>query len=79
MEHLGTGTALELLGLLPDGQRSVILLRVLGELSVAETAEVIGRSDAAVKKLQAKALTTLRRLMSTEVADPGSTHEEVEQ
>jgi len=79
LEHLGTGPALELLGLLPDEQRSVILLRVLGELSVAETAAVIGRSDAAVKKMQAKALTTLRRLMDTEAAGPRSTHEEVEQ
>lgn len=66
LEHLGEGTALELLDLLPDDQRSVILLRVLGELSTDETATAIGRSRAAVKKMQAKALTTLRRLMDTD-------------
>ncbi|WP_056602689.1 RNA polymerase sigma factor [Nocardioides sp. Soil774] len=64
--RLGEGTALELLELLPEAQRTVVLLRVLGELSVAETAAAVGRSEAAVKKVQAKALEALRTLAASE-------------
>jgi RNA polymerase sigma-70 factor (ECF subfamily) len=60
------GTAMELLALLPDDQRTVVLLRVLGELSMAETAATLDRSEAAVKKLQAKALDALRTMVATE-------------
>lgn len=70
LDRIGEGTALELLELLPDGQRSVILLRVLGELSMAETAAAIGRSEVVVKKMQAKALRTLRTLMDSEGRGP---------
>lgn len=66
IDRLGEGTALELLELLPDEQRTVVLLRVLGELSVAETAAAVGRSEAAVKKVQAKALGALRTLAASE-------------
>ena len=64
--RLGEGTALELLDLLPEEQRTVVLLRVLGELSVAETAAAVGRSEAAVKKVQAKALGALRRFAASD-------------
>jgi RNA polymerase sigma factor (sigma-70 family) len=66
LDRLGEGTALELLGLLPDDQRTVVLLRVLGELSMAETAAAVGRSEVAVKKVQAKALDALRTLLASE-------------
>jgi RNA polymerase sigma-70 factor (ECF subfamily) len=79
LEHLSEGTALELLDLLPRDQRSVILLRILGELSTYETATAIGRSQTAVKKMQAKALNTLRRLLACDETRPGSTDEEVGQ
>ena len=66
LTRVATSEALDVLRLLPDDQRSVIVLRVLGELTMAETAAAIGRSEPAAKKLQAKALATLRGLLSTE-------------
>lgn len=78
LELLGEGTALTLLHLLPDDQRSVVLLRVLGDLTLDETAAAIGRSPAAVKKMQTRALTMLRRLVDSERQRPGSSHEGVD-
>jgi len=46
---------------LTDLQREAITLRFWMELSVAETAEVMGRSEAAVKNLQYAALLRMRR------------------
>ena len=66
IDRLREGTAIELLDLLPTEQRTVVLLRVLGQLTVAETAVAVGRGEAAVKKVQAKALEALRTLMATE-------------
>ena len=59
----GRGT-LELLRLLPTDQQSVVALRVLADLSVRQTSEVMGRSPAGVRKLQDKALATLRALLA---------------
>jgi RNA polymerase sigma-70 factor (ECF subfamily) len=42
-------------------QRQAVELRFLQGMSVAETAAVMGRSEEAVKKLQARALANLRR------------------
>ena len=44
---------------LTQEQRDVVLLRVVGELSVAETAEAVGRSRAAVRQLQRRGLQAL--------------------
>lgn len=66
LDRIGEGSAIELMALLPDDQRTVVLLRVLGELSMAETAAAVGRSEVAVKKVQAKALDALRGLLATE-------------
>jgi len=49
------------LDLLTADQRSVLLLRVLDQFSVAETAAIMGRSEGAVKVLQNRALAALRR------------------
>jgi RNA polymerase sigma-70 factor (ECF subfamily) len=45
-------------------QRQAVQLRFLEGLSVAETANQMGRSEEAVKKLQARALTNLRRMLA---------------
>ncbi len=45
-------------------QRQAVELRFLQGMSVAETARAMGRSDEAVKKLQARALANLRRYLS---------------
>lgn len=47
-------------GLSPD-QREILMLRVVGGLSVRETAEVVGKSESAVKVAQHRAIGALRR------------------
>jgi RNA polymerase sigma-70 factor (ECF subfamily) len=60
----------ELLGavkqLKPDQQECVVL-RFLQGLSVAETADVMGRSQGAIKQLQLRAVRSLAKLMSEPV------------
>lgn len=59
-QQLGAGAAAALLGRLGDDQRTVILLRVLGDLSLEETARIVGKSVGAVKQLQRRGLLALR-------------------
>ena len=59
-----------LLGRLPDDQRHVIELRLAG-LTNQEIADTLGRSVAATKMLQVRALTRLRTLLCPEPADWG--------
>jgi len=49
---------------LTTSQREVISLRFAGELSVAEVARVMGKSEGAVKALQHSAILALRKAMS---------------
>lgn len=49
-------------------QQIVIRLRFLGEMSVSETARTMGTTDAAVKTLQWRALSSLRRAYAGAVA-----------
>ncbi|MGH2781800.1 MAG: RNA polymerase sigma factor [Thermoleophilaceae bacterium] len=51
-------------GLTPD-QRSVLLLRVFGELTVDEVARVLGRRPGAVKALQRRALAAVQRALGS--------------
>lgn len=46
---------------LPRDQRDVLMLRFFAGRSIRETAELLRRSDGAVKQLQFRALSTLRR------------------
>ena len=50
--------------LVPD-QRNVLLMRVLGDLSIEQTAAALGKTEGAVKQLQRRALIAVRELMST--------------
>jgi RNA polymerase sigma-70 factor, ECF subfamily len=52
-------------------QRKAVELRFLQGMSVAETSVAIGRSEEAVKKLQARGLANLRRSL-VETAEPKS-------
>ena len=47
---------------LSDDQREVLLLRIVGGLSVKETAAVLGKGESAVKVAQHRALAALRRV-----------------
>jgi RNA polymerase sigma-70 factor (ECF subfamily) len=59
-----------LLALLSPDQRDVLLLRVVADLSVEETAAVLGKSYEAVKALQRRGLAALRRALSSEEGVP---------
>jgi RNA polymerase sigma-70 factor (ECF subfamily) len=58
-----------LLGLTPD-QRSVVALRVIADLSLEETAGILGKSVGAVKALQKRGLARLRRDLEQAVSPP---------
>jgi RNA polymerase sigma-70 factor (ECF subfamily) len=60
LNQWGSGVATALLRRLGDEQRTVILLRVLGDLSLEDTAQVVGKSVGAVKQLQRRGLLALR-------------------
>jgi RNA polymerase sigma-70 factor (ECF subfamily) len=53
---------------LPEVQQECLVLRFLQGLSVAETAEVLGRSEGAVKQLQLRAVRNLAKLLPQESA-----------
>jgi RNA polymerase sigma-70 factor (ECF subfamily) len=63
---LEAGRALELMGRLNEDQRAVITLRIIGDLSLEQTAEVTGKTVASVKQLQRRGLVRLRTLMATQ-------------
>jgi RNA polymerase sigma-70 factor (ECF subfamily) len=54
----------------PEGQREVILLRYILSMSVADTAEIVGRTEGAVKQLQLRGLATLKTLLQQEGLRP---------
>ena len=58
-----THVAAVLEGLSAD-QRDVLLLRILGGLMIAEIGQVLGKREGAVKMLQARGLTALRKAIS---------------
>lgn len=53
-----------MLSILTSEQRDVLILRVVADLSVEETATVLGRRPGAVRALQHRALVTLRTELS---------------
>lgn len=66
VDRVGLGSrARQAVELLTDDQRAVVLLRIVGALSVAETAKVLGKQPGAVKTLQRRALAALRRDLIT--------------
>lgn len=64
-ETLETGVGSALKTLSPD-QRAVVLLRILADLSVADVASILGKSQGAVKTLQRRALRALVRELEGE-------------
>lgn len=50
-----------MLGSLSPDQRDVLLLRVIGGLTVDEVAQIVGKSNGAVKALQRRGLRTLQK------------------
>jgi RNA polymerase sigma factor (sigma-70 family) len=70
MARVDTAEAVRRLSALTQDQRSVLLLRIVAELSLAETAEVLGKPVGAVKALQHRALARLRQAQPLAVS-PG--------
>ena len=60
LTRVGTEDVHRMCAGLPDDQRSVLLLRVLADLTVEQIATVMGRSAGSVKALQRRGLRTLR-------------------
>jgi RNA polymerase sigma-70 factor (ECF subfamily) len=60
---------LQKLQLLNDQQREVLILRFVEDLSIAETAHIMQKSEGAVKALQHRALESLRRYLQLKALD----------
>lgn len=63
LDGLGDARVQALLAGLTADQREVVLLRIVGDLSLKDTAQVMGRSVGAVKVLQHRALAALRAVL----------------
>ena len=66
LERLGAERLRTLIGRLSPSQRSVLLLRIVGGLTVEEVAQAIGKRPGAVKALQRRALAAVARQLSKE-------------
>jgi RNA polymerase sigma factor (sigma-70 family) len=66
LDRMETDAIRELLEQLTEDQRAVILLRVVGDLSVEDTARVLGKRPGAIKMLQRRGLARLRRILETQ-------------
>jgi RNA polymerase sigma factor (sigma-70 family) len=66
LERIALERVIDLIGGLSHDQRSVILLRVIGELTVEEVAMIVGKRPGAVKALQRRGLAALQRAMAKE-------------
>lgn len=64
VQSLEAERAMQLMQELNEDQRTVVTLRIVGDLSLEQTAKVTGKSVAAVKQLQRRGLIRLRSLMS---------------
>ncbi len=72
IEQMGTSWTLSLLDGLPGDQRTVMVLRIIGDLTIEQIAEVVGKRSGAVKALQRRALESLRKKVSPDrtLSDP---------
>ncbi|TLM87104.1 RNA polymerase sigma factor [Pseudarthrobacter sp. NamE5] len=62
LQRISPQEVLGLLDTLPQDQREVLSLRLVGGLTVEQTAEAMGKSGGSVKQLQRRALLKLREL-----------------
>jgi RNA polymerase sigma-70 factor (ECF subfamily) len=64
IDEIGRHDVRAVLDRLSPDQRDVLLLRILGGLTIAEIAQVMGKREGAVKMLQARGLAALRKQIS---------------
>ena len=62
------GRAMDLVAQLTDDQQDVLILRFIGELTLSEVAEALGKTTGSVKSLQHRALASLARLLDEPTA-----------
>jgi RNA polymerase sigma-70 factor (ECF subfamily) len=62
LDVIATAEAERLLDVLTESQREAVSLRVIGGLTLAETAAIMGKPVGAVKGLQRRAISKLRRI-----------------
>jgi RNA polymerase sigma-70 factor (ECF subfamily) len=75
LERIGAEAVQRLCAELPADQRTVLLLRILADLTVEQVARVMGRSVASVKALQRRGLRTLRaELVASSERERASAH-----
>ena len=65
VDSLEAERAVALMQHLNEDQRTVVTLRIIGDLTLEQTAEVTGKTVAAIKQLQRRGLLRLRTLMAT--------------
>ena len=68
MNAIGDRRVDELLQTLSPDQREVLLMRVVADLTLEQTAAALGKRVGAVKALQHRALASLRRVMEQAVS-----------
>jgi RNA polymerase sigma factor (sigma-70 family) len=61
LARIGTDEAKRVLEALSPEQRSVLLLRVIGDLSIEDVAKAVGKRSGAVKALQRRGLAAVKR------------------
>jgi RNA polymerase sigma factor (sigma-70 family) len=61
MDRMGEERARALIEALPADQRNVLSLRIFGDLTIEQIAEIVGKRPGAVKALQRRGLEALRR------------------
>ncbi|SHH01637.1 RNA polymerase sigma-70 factor, ECF subfamily [Jatrophihabitans endophyticus] len=69
LHRSSTARAFALLGRLAPDHREVLALRVVGDLSLEQTAAVMGRSVGSIKQLQRRALQALRAELGDQPAE----------
>jgi RNA polymerase sigma factor (sigma-70 family) len=70
LASLGDERVARLLAALAPDQRDVVLLRVVADLSIEDTAAALGKRPGAVKALQHRAMRSLRRALGEEGVSP---------
>jgi RNA polymerase sigma-70 factor (ECF subfamily) len=68
MDDLATKRVEALIEALAPDQRDVLLLRIVADLSLEQTADVLGKSVGAVKSLQHRGLAALRPIIGQAVS-----------
>jgi RNA polymerase sigma-70 factor (ECF subfamily) len=61
LARIGNERVREVLGALSTDQRAVLLLRIVGDLTLEQTAKAVGKRTGAVKQLQRRGLAAVKR------------------